>query len=53
MSFEILEDMVKNDAYNRYSLIQESDPEEGSDEPVWLIRANEGHSLKASASDAC
>jgi len=46
MTFEALEDMVQKDAKGRFSLIQESDPKSGSSEPVWWIRANQGHSMK-------
>ncbi|KAL7280321.1 hypothetical protein ACG7TL_005238 [Trametes sanguinea] len=46
LSFEALQDIVKNDAKSRYSLVLEADPQTG--EESWWIRANQGHSLKAS-----
>ncbi|GJE91295.1 RNA 2'-phosphotransferase [Phanerochaete sordida] len=47
LTFEGLEDIVQKDAKGRFSLIQEPDPKSNSDEPVWWIRANQGHSMKA------
>ena len=41
LSFEALQQIVKDDAKGRYSLTLEGD--------VWWIRANQGHSMKASS----
>lgn len=46
MTLEALQDMVQKDAKTRFSLIQEPDPKSGSPEPIWWIRANQGHSMK-------
>ena len=46
MTFENLQNMVQKDAKTRFSLIQEPDPKTGSPEPIWWIRANQGHSMK-------
>ncbi|OSD04883.1 hypothetical protein PYCCODRAFT_1443678 [Trametes coccinea BRFM310] len=45
LSFEALQDIVRNDAKSRYSLVLEADPQTG--EESWWIRANQGHSLKS------
>ncbi|KAI9067962.1 hypothetical protein FKP32DRAFT_1698795 [Trametes sanguinea] len=45
LSFEALQEIVKNDAKSRYSLVLEADPKTG--EEAWWIRANQGHSLKS------
>ncbi|KAI8985531.1 KptA family-domain-containing protein [Trametes punicea] len=46
LTFDALQEIVKSDAKNRYSLVLEADPNTG--EETWWIRANQGHSLKAS-----
>jgi 2'-phosphotransferase len=43
-----LENLVKNDQKKRYTMIQEPDTQAGSAAgPIWWIRANQGHSIKA------
>ena len=44
LNFEALQEIVKNDAKGRYSLVHEADPDGG--EKTWWIRANQGHSMK-------
>ncbi|KAI0331667.1 hypothetical protein GY45DRAFT_1248352 [Cubamyces sp. BRFM 1775] len=45
LSFDALQEIVKSDAKNRYSLVLEADPKTG--EEAWWIRANQGHSMKS------
>ncbi|EJF64054.1 hypothetical protein DICSQDRAFT_125141 [Dichomitus squalens LYAD-421 SS1] len=44
LDFATLQEIVKNDAKSRYSLVLEADP--NSSEEAWWIRANQGHSMK-------
>ena len=46
LTLETLQQIVKDDAKGRYRLVLEADPSTG--EEVWWIRANQGHSMKAS-----
>ncbi|THH29526.1 hypothetical protein EUX98_g4670 [Antrodiella citrinella] len=43
----LIERIVANDSKTRFNLISEPEPASGA--PVWWIRANQGHSLKAVA----
>ncbi|KAI0757079.1 KptA family-domain-containing protein [Daedaleopsis nitida] len=45
LSFEALQEIVKNDAKGRYGLVLEADPKSGDE--AWWIRANQGHSMKS------
>ncbi|KAI0351381.1 hypothetical protein OH77DRAFT_1411348 [Trametes cingulata] len=45
LTFDALQEIVKNNAKGRYSLVLEADPSTG--EEVWWIRANQGHSMKS------
>ncbi|OCH96356.1 hypothetical protein OBBRIDRAFT_708771, partial [Obba rivulosa] len=45
MTFEMLQEIVKNDNKSRYHLMSEPDPKDPAKE-VWWIRANQGHSIK-------
>ncbi|KAI0766651.1 KptA family-domain-containing protein [Trametes elegans] len=49
LTFEGLQDIVKADAKQRYSLKLEANPATG--EEVWWIRANQGHSMKSVVMD--
>ncbi|TFK88431.1 hypothetical protein K466DRAFT_488950 [Polyporus arcularius HHB13444] len=44
LNFDALQEIVKNDAKGRYSLVLEADPGGGES---WWIRANQGHSMKS------
>ncbi|KAI0676105.1 KptA family-domain-containing protein [Trametes maxima] len=45
LSFDALQQIVKDDAKGRYSLSLEADPKTGGES--WWIRANQGHSMKS------
>lgn len=45
MDFQTLEGMVQHDAKSRYHLLFEPGGV-GSEENVWWIRANQGHTIK-------
>ena len=51
LTFETLQQIVKDDAKGRYNVVLEADP--GAGEGVWWIRANQGHSMKASPLCIC
>ncbi|KIK62005.1 hypothetical protein GYMLUDRAFT_42438 [Collybiopsis luxurians FD-317 M1] len=49
LTFRGLQDIVQKDSKQRYSLVRESESEEGIDEEdphEWWIKANQGHSIK-------
>jgi 2'-phosphotransferase len=46
LDFPALQEIVKADSKQRYTLLCEPDSTPGSSEMVWWIRANQGHSIK-------
>ncbi|EPQ56750.1 hypothetical protein GLOTRDRAFT_39589 [Gloeophyllum trabeum ATCC 11539] len=51
VDFETVENIVKNNDKQRYKMVKEPDPKSPTNEEVWWIRANQGHSIKTVAVD--
>ncbi|TFK52040.1 hypothetical protein OE88DRAFT_1718715, partial [Heliocybe sulcata] len=47
VDFAAIEQVVKNNNKQRYKMVKELDPKAPTNEEVWWIRANQGHSIKA------